>query len=61
MKRSQFIQDAQSIIERVDEISAGIADWEEEITPEEAAEEIADLLPKYIWEDEKSPPAEPAG
>jgi ABC-type nitrate/sulfonate/bicarbonate transport system substrate-binding protein len=52
MKRKEFIEQAQAIVERVQESTQGIADWLEEATPEDAAKEIADLVPAYAFEDE---------
>ena len=51
MKRKEFIEQAQAIIERVQESAQGIADWLGEATPEDAAEEIADIIPAYAFED----------
>ncbi len=53
MTRAEFIKRIQPIIERVQESTQGIADWLGEATPEDAAKEIADLVPAYAFEDEK--------
>lgn len=51
MRKSDFIQQVQAIVERVQESAMGIADWLGEATPEDAAKEIADLVPPYAFED----------
>ncbi len=51
MTKSQFIEQIQPIIERVQESATGIADWLGEATPEDAAKEIADLVPQIAFED----------
>lgn len=49
MTRARFIEQIQPIIERVQESQAGIADWLGEMTPEDAAEDIADLVPQFAF------------
>lgn len=51
MKRKDFIEQVQAIVERVQESTQGIADWLGEATPEDAAKEIADLVPPYVFEE----------
>jgi hypothetical protein len=51
MTKVQFIEQIQPIIERVQESTQGIADWLGEETPEDAAKEIANLVPQFAFED----------
>jgi hypothetical protein len=51
MKRSEFIEQAKEIIEQVEMSAQGIANWLDETTPDEAAKDIAALIPPYVWED----------
>jgi hypothetical protein len=51
MTRAQFIEQVRPIIERVQESAQGIADWMGEMSPEEAAKDIADLMPQFAFDD----------
>lgn len=55
MIRADFIEQVQSIVERVHESALGIADWLGEVSPEDAAKEIADLVPQFAFDDEAKP------
>ena len=51
MTRAEFIKQIQPIIERVQESAQGIADWLGEETPEDAAKEIASIVPQFAFDD----------
>jgi hypothetical protein len=51
MTKAEFVERIQPIIERVQESTQGIADWLGEATPEDAAKEIADIVPQFAFED----------
>lgn len=55
MSKSEFIEQVQSIVERVQQSAQGIADWLGEASPEDAAQEIASLLPPYVWDESGAP------
>ena len=50
MTREQFIEQILPIIERVSESAQGIADWLGEASPEDAAKEIADIVPPSAFD-----------
>jgi hypothetical protein len=49
--KAEFIAQALPILERLVESTQGIADFMGEETPEDAADDIAALLPPYVWTD----------
>ena len=51
MKRAEFIEQVQAIVERVQESAQGILDSLGEASPKDAAKDIADLVPPYAFED----------
>ena len=51
MTRAEFVQHILPIIERVQESGHGIADWLGEVGPEDAASEIADMVPNFAFDD----------
>jgi hypothetical protein len=52
MTRTSFIEHVREIVGRVQESAMGIGDWMGEASPEDAAEEIADLVPPIAWSDQ---------
>jgi len=51
MTKAEFVERILPIIERVQESAQGVADWLGECSPEEAAGEIADLVPGFAFDD----------
>ena len=52
MTKEQFIRSATEEVEEAVMRAQGIGDWMPNRTPEQAAKNIAALLPGYIWTDE---------
>lgn len=51
MTKAEFVERILPIIERVQESAQGIADWMGEASPEDAAGEIADMVPGFAFDD----------
>jgi hypothetical protein len=51
MTKAEFIERILPTIERVQESAQGIADWLGECSPEDAASEIADMVPQFAFDD----------
>jgi len=50
MDRAKFIEEVTAIVERVQQSAQGIGDWMGEALPEDAAKDIANLLPQSVWD-----------
>jgi hypothetical protein len=51
MTKAEFVEQILPIIERVQESAQGIADWMGGASPEDAAGEIADMVPQFAFDD----------
>jgi hypothetical protein len=51
MTKAEFAERILPIIERVQGSAQGIADWMGECSPEDAASDIADMVPQFAFDD----------